>query len=118
MSDFENLKKRAEEPVSYTHLDVYKRQESRRVVSNRKAQEFFDSLDYENLKLKAVAAENDFEREYPRRLPDGRIIWVRSTLHLLVDPATNHLMLFIYMKAVSYTHLFGAYGFRGSERPP
>lgn len=74
--------------------------ESRRVVSNRKAQEFFDSLDYENLKLKAVAAENDFEREYPRRLPDGRIIWVRSTLHLLVDPATNHLMLFIYMKDI------------------
>ena len=37
-----------------------------------------------------------FALEYRRRLPDGRILWVRNLLHLVMEPNTRELLLFEY----------------------
>lgn len=96
----ESKDKREYEWFTSASLSGFFAAEAKLVVSDRAVQEFFLLLDDEILKAMAAGAEHDIEREYLRRLPGGRDMWVRCTLHLLADPATEHLMLFVYMKDI------------------
>lgn len=69
---------------------------SLRIIGEEKKEEFLAMNSIENLTQQQNSGVTSFTLEYRRRLSDGRILWVRNILHLVIDPSTKAQLLFEY----------------------
>lgn len=81
------------------------RQAAARIVDVESRKQFLHLNDPANLRQQMSRGDLTHLLEYRRRLPDGRILWVRSLLHLVSKPNSKERLLFEYCYDIHETKM-------------
>ncbi len=66
------------------------------LIDEKERANFLELNNIDKLLIHFSEGENEFRQEYRRKLPDGSVNWIRSTIRLLKDPHNGHILLFEY----------------------
>jgi signal transduction histidine kinase len=67
------------------------------IIVNKEERAQFQALNDRSFLLKSFAqGKTEHVLEYRRKMPDGRVFWVRNVIHLLQEPSTGDILMYEY----------------------